>query len=120
MLPNARLLAKAFHRTAVTIKPTAPATASLTRSISSTATRYGDAKGIGSTKEDHTTETSDSHNVQYDGTKAGKEAKERGDSDPATSGKDPRNATKKEEAKHPKSPKPIIGMQDQVGDVGSS
>jgi hypothetical protein len=86
----------------------------LNRDLSTT---LGSKNWKGSHPKDHITETDDSHNVQIDGAKGG--AMDRGspDGSSAATEKDPGKRKQKAKVDHPKAPEPIIGMNDERGDV---
>jgi len=97
MLPNHRLLARAFHRPA-------------TRKFS---TSTVGRKGEGGKEKDHVTDETDSHNVQHDADREGKKERATGEgSRGATEGSGGSNQKAKEE--FPEAPD-TIGMQDERG-----
>lgn len=109
MLPNARLLARAFHR--------APASTNV-RCLSSTASAR---KWEGRKAEENTTREGDHHNIQQDESKTAKNMKASGDeSSGAISGKDTKNDGAKAKENAPKQPGPIIGMNDERGGVSTT
>lgn len=116
MLPNAHLLAKAFHR---------PRTLTLTRHLSASPPRSrthkdGTTKGIGSTSKDHTTREA-KYNPEADATKAGMEARERSQLlDDATSERDTHRSKEKGEKMYPEAPRPVIGLNDERAPVSMS
>ncbi|PVH74180.1 hypothetical protein DL98DRAFT_519487, partial [Cadophora sp. DSE1049] len=73
MLPNIRLMARAFHRVPPAITTTSsspsPSTASTVRRLSTTSPSQ---KWEGRQPEEHATREKDSHNVQHDAVKEGK------------------------------------------------
>jgi hypothetical protein len=107
MLPNARLLAKA----------SAP-TSALSRSLTYAKLKWTD--NWDRSKDKHVTRTTDSNNVQIDASRAGVEARAKGDVDCATSEKDLGQWNKKAEKEHPEAPKPVVGMNSERGNVGLS
>lgn len=106
MLPNARLLARAFHRI--------PATNGV-RCLSNTAPLK---KWEGRKADQHTTREGDHHNIQQDESRTAKHMKEGGnESSGAISEKDSKDDGKKAKEAAPKQPGPIIGMNDERGGV---
>lgn len=115
MLPNAHLLAKAFHRSALTAS-------TLTRRLSGSpprAHKEAKAKGIGSTGKDHATRGA-THNPEVDATKAGMAARERAQLlDDATSERDTHRAKEKGERDYPEAPRPVLGLNDERASVSA-
>lgn len=106
MLPNARLLARAFHRVPTT---------NGVRCLSNTAPLK---KWEGRKADQHTTREGDHHNIQQDESRTAKHMKEDGnESSGAISEKDSKNDGKKAKEAAPKQPGPIIGMNDERGGV---
>lgn len=109
ILPNAKLLARAFHRV-----PSVTTTAA--KGISSTAS----AKAWeGKKPEEHANNESDSHNVQVDAVKEGKAERASGDGSAAASEKDKDKMNQKGKDEHPEAPGVVIGMNDERGGVSS-
>jgi len=113
MLPNTRLLARAFHRIAPVTGERALSTSAVTR------------KWEGRQPEEHATRTNDGHNVQTDAVEGGKQERAKGEGSQASSEKDVRgrpgmDETSNEKAKkdHPEAPGPVIGMNDERGGKG--
>lgn len=115
-LPNARLLAKAFHRTIPSAST--PATRHLSTSSSLQA-------WTGRQPEDNTVRETDSNNVQQDAVRDGKadrassDAADSGNKSGATSEKDVKNNNQKAKEENPEAPGPVIGMNDERGGKGA-
>lgn len=101
IIPNAKLLARAFHRVP---------------SLTTTA-----AKGISSTASVKAKEGKkpDSHNVQVDAVKEGKAERASGEGSAAASEKDKDKLNKKGKDEYPEAPGVVIGMNDERGGVSS-
>lgn len=93
MLPNTRLLARAFHRIPQTTSPT-------TRRLS---TSQPLRKWEGSKPEDHVTNEPDTHNVRHDAHGEGQEERRKGDGSRGTSEK-AGDANKKAKEEFPEAP----------------
>jgi len=106
MLPNTRLLARAFHRAQVV-------TTTHTRALSASPLNLA---WEGSKPEDHATETSDTNNVQIDASKEGKAERSSSEGSGASTEKDHGNEKAKKD--HPEAPGPVIGMNDERGSKG--
>ncbi len=133
MLPNHRLLAKAFHRPSrATVSATyinvsahshvvgLVASSSHTRAFynyTSPSHHEKPAKGIGSKPKDHVTRGRDDHNIQIDNSRAGREAKKNGNGGCATTEKDIHHSAASAKKKIPEAPTPILGMNDERGAV---
>lgn len=117
MLPNHRLLARAFHRVPVTISKTT-SNASTVRRLSNSSINQ---KWEGSKGEDHIVRETDSHNVQQDAARSGKAERALGEASSGTSEKAgmkrEENLNEKAKRDHKEAPKPVIGMNDERGSV---
>lgn len=112
MLPNSRLLARAFHRV-----PLSVASSNQVRTLSNSAPR---AAWEGSKPEEHVVRESDVHNIQQDASKDGKAERASGDNpDGSTIEKDVGSENKKAKEDHPEAPEPVIGMNDERGSVSN-
>jgi len=108
MLPNTRLLARAFHRV-----PAATATATRTLSSSTPGKKWE-----GRQPEENIAREPDSNNVQIDASKEGKKERASGEGSAATSEKDKGNQNEKAKEDHPEAPGPVLGMNDERGGKG--
>jgi len=109
MLPNSRLLARAFHRTS-------PAVTHVTRAFASS---YNEKKWEGTKPKDHATQTHDKDNAQVDASRAGESDRASGGpSSAATSEEDKHNENEKAKKDHPEAPGPVMGMNDERGGKG--
>jgi hypothetical protein len=107
ILPNAKLLARAFHRVPLN---------TAVKSISSSAPAR---KWEGRPAEEHPAREPDSHQHQIDSVKEGKQERASGEGSAAASEKDDQNLNKKAQQEHPESPM-VIGMNDERGGVSAS
>jgi hypothetical protein len=110
MLPNAKLMARAFHRVA-------PVTTNAVRSLSTT---LPSKKWEGRKADEHVAREPDSHNVQVDAVKEGKQERASGEGSAAASEKDVDQKNKKAKEDHPEAPGVVIGMNDERGGVSST
>jgi hypothetical protein len=108
LLPDASLMARAFHR--VSPRTTTTLTAAVARRLSNSSIR---SKWEGRQPEENTTREKDKHNVQHDASKEGKQERAEGDGSRGTSEKSG-NANKKAKEEFPEAPD-TIGMQDERG-----
>jgi hypothetical protein len=109
MLPNARLMARAFHRVPPTITNTSSATTAVRRLSSSSANR----KWEGRQPEENTTREKDKHNVQHDASREGKQERAKGEGSRGTS-EQSGDSNKKAKEEFPEAPD-TVGMQDERG-----
>jgi hypothetical protein len=120
MLPNHRLLTRAFHRVPVPISK-ATSNAPTARRLSNSSINQ---KWEGSKAKDHTARETDSHNVVQDATRDGKAERAKGEGSSGTSEKagvkGEANLNKKAERDYKEAPKPVIGMNDERGSVSLS
>lgn len=113
MLPNARLLARAFHR--VPAGTTGTATAG-TRCLSTTSTTLA---WKGTPPDEHITDEKDTNNVYIDASKGGKAERASGEGSAVASEKDKDQKNKKALDDHPEAPGVVIGMNDERGGVST-
>jgi len=109
MLPNPKLLARAFYRV-----PPVATTAGKGLSTTSTAKAWEGRKS-----EQHITREPDSNNVQIDASKEGKAERVSGEGSAAASEKDTDQKNKKAQDDHPEAPGVVLGMNDERGGVSS-
>jgi hypothetical protein len=118
MLPNPRLLARAFHRVSVQVSTQTGNRASRL------STSSAKAKWEGSKPEDNVARETDSHNIQQDATRSGKAERASGQGSSATtesaSSAGSEDLNKKAEKDHAEAPKPVIGMNDERGPVSTT
>jgi len=121
MLPQARLLARAFHRVPVAI-PTAQTLPTVRRL--SCGTPLQKKSPPGSPDSEHATKEKDAHNVQSDAVREGKQERASGEGSSAATEKadggkaQGEDGNKKAERDNPEAPKPVIGMNDERGGKG--
>jgi hypothetical protein len=81
------------------------------------------AKWEGTRPQDSTTNEPDTHNVQHDASRGGKQERAAGQGSSGTSekpgGAGKEDLNKKAEKDHPEAAKPVIGMNDERGSVSS-
>ena len=112
MLPNHRLLARAFHRVPSNVTSTSTSVKQARRFSLSAAQK----KWEGRKAEENTSREKDSHNVQHDAVKEGKSERASGEGSVGSTEKGG-EANKKAEKDHKEAPTPVIGMNDERGGV---
>ncbi|KAF8858944.1 hypothetical protein BDZ45DRAFT_725700 [Acephala macrosclerotiorum] len=126
ILPNIRLMARAFHR--VPPSPSPSSTQLSNTAIRRLSTSSPAQKWEGSKLEDHITNEKDSHNVRYDAHREGQEERSRGDRSRGDRSRGDRSrgdrsrgtsekageANKKAKEEFPEAPD-TVGMQDERG-----
>jgi len=114
MLPNVRLMARAFHRVNPTITTAIPTghNHNLARPLSTTSPQQ---KWEGRQAEEHPAREKDSHNAQIDAVKGGKEDRAKGEQGGSKATTEQSGGTnKKAKEEFPEAPD-TIGMQDERG-----
>ncbi|RDW62846.1 hypothetical protein BP5796_11148 [Coleophoma crateriformis] len=108
LLPSITLMARAFHR----VPPSQCPLMIRSQPFSSTSSA---AKWKGSESPEHVTNEGDSHNVQQDASKDGKQARAEGSENSAATSEKGTSAGEKAKSEHPNAPGPILGMEDERG-----
>jgi hypothetical protein len=119
MLPNVRLMARAFHRVPVSVPVSVSVHAARRLSNSNPQLKWE-----GRQAEENTVREKDTHNAQIDASREGKEARANDKGDAGTSekagGASSEDLNKKAEKDRPEAPQPVIGMNDERGGVSIS